>query len=370
MTSNIENTLSNIKETTMNTVLLTVIGLIIVLSIIYYIYIKTLQSRECSLVDTMFGTINGKIHSIVSTDPKCGYTLKDYYIKSAYNACSLGNYRNDFVGICVLKDIIKQGARCLDFEIFSVGGEPVVATSTSDSYYLKETYNSIPFAEVMKIITSYAFAGGTCPNSNDPLIIHLRFKTTHQNIYTKIAKIFESYNNLLLGKTYSFENHGKNLGDVKLLDLMGKIIIAVDRDNLSFLENKKFYEYVNITSNSLFMRALRAYDVQYTPDMNELIEFNKKGITLCLPDKGTNPQNPKGISIRETGTQMIAMRYQSVDNNLDESNLFFDEQGYAFVLKPDSLRYIEQTIQAPPPQTPDVSYANREIKGQYYNFQI
>ena len=29
-------------------------------------------------------------------------------------------------------------------------------------------------------------------------------------------------------------------------------------------------------SNSVFMRALRDYDVKYTPDFHELIDFNKK----------------------------------------------------------------------------------------------
>ena len=73
----------------------------------------------------------------------------------------------------------------------------------------------------------------------------------------------ESYNSILLGKKYSFENHGKNLGREKLLDFMGKVIIIVDRTNNSFLECQEFYEYVNMTSNSLFMRALHYYDIKY-----------------------------------------------------------------------------------------------------------
>ena len=30
------------------------------------------------------------------------------------------------------------------------------------------------------------------------------------------------------------------------------------------------------------MRALRNYSVKYTPDMNELIDFNKKQMTLTM----------------------------------------------------------------------------------------
>ena len=52
--------------------------------------------------------------------PNFQYTLKDYYIKSAYNACSGGDYKNDYVDLCVMKDLLKQGVRGLDFEIFSI----------------------------------------------------------------------------------------------------------------------------------------------------------------------------------------------------------------------------------------------------------
>ena len=169
---------------------------------------------------------------------------------------------------------------------------------------------------------------------------------------------------------YSYENQGRNLGEVKLLDFAGKIIIIVDRSNISFLECQEFYEYVNMTSNSIFMRALHYYDIAYGPDMNELIEYNKRCMTIGMPDKGANPDNPSGIVLRETGTQMLAMRYQLFDTNLEESDMFFDFAGYAFALKPEKLRYVPVTIDAPPPQNPEVSYATRSISSDYYQFDI
>ena len=36
--------------------------------------------------------------------------------------------------------------------------------------------NSVSFGSVMDTINNYAFAGGTCPNPTDPIIIHLRIK--------------------------------------------------------------------------------------------------------------------------------------------------------------------------------------------------
>jgi hypothetical protein len=97
------------------------------------------------------------------------------------------------------------------------------------------------------------------------------------------------------------------------------------------------------------MRALHYYDIKYTPDMNELIAFNKQNMTIGMPDKGSNPENPSSLVMREMGCQLLAMRYQKVDVNVEENDAFFEENGYAFVLKPENLRYIPVTIPAPPP---------------------
>jgi len=320
-------------------------------------------------MDSLYGELNGKIKSIYNSKV-LDYPFRDFYIKSAYNCCSGGNYKNDYVDTCVLKDLLKQGVRGLDFEIYSIDDQPVVATSTSDSYYVKETFNYVKFAEVMSIIRDYAFSTSTAPNSLDPIIIHLRIKSTHQPMYQNFAKLLESYDPLLLSKDYDFEYYGRNLGTVPLRNLLGKIVIIVEKDNTAYLECPEFYEFVNMTSNSVFMRALHYYDIAYSPDMNELIEFNKQNMTIGMPDKGNDPDNPSTVVMRETGCQLLAMRYQKIDVNVEENDIFFDEQGYAFVLKPEKLRYIPVTIPLPPQQNPELSYATRTVKSDYYKFEI
>lgn len=362
--------IQNLNDKTLTIILVVIIFSIIILVIGYYYYMSNLSSYECKSMDTLYSQLNGKIRSITSSDPDCGYLLRDYYIKSAYNCCSGGAYANDFVNTCVLKDLLKQGVRGLDFEIYSVGDNPVISTSTSDNYHLKDTYNSIGFGEAMNIIRDYAFVTATAPNANDPIIVHLRIKSNNQKMYQNFAKLLEKYDSILLGKEYSFEYQGKNLGQVPLLNFQKKVIIIVDRINNSFLECKEFYEYVNMTSNSMFMRALHYYDIQFTPDLNELTEFNKRSMTIAMPDKGSNPPNPSAVLVRETGSQLIAMRYQLFDTNLEENEIFFDLKGYAFVLKPENLRYVPITIDTPPPQNPDNSYATRVIQSDFYKFDI
>ena len=101
------NPLSELKTST-ETILIRVItgmfGLIIVLYVIYFI---TLRGRTCNFMDSIYGNLNGKIRSIDNNE-KFNYTFKDYYIKSAYNCCSGGNYKNDFVDLCIMKDLLKK----------------------------------------------------------------------------------------------------------------------------------------------------------------------------------------------------------------------------------------------------------------------
>ena len=369
-------TLTEMKDDSVLLALFIVTMTVIFITLLVHFYFSGtlfsdgLRVRNCKNMDTMFGTLNGKLNSIDINNEMYQYSLRDYYIKSAYNACSGGNYKNGYVDTCILKDLLKQGIRGLDFEIYSIDNQPVVATSTADSYCVKETFNSVKFSDVLNIIRDYAFASSTAPNPFDPIILHLRIKSSNQEMYANFAKILEGHNSMLMDKQYSFEYYGKNFGTVKLSELAGKVVIIVDRSNLAFMESEPFHEYVNMTSNSIFMRSLHYYDIINTPDMGELIGYNKLNVTIGMPDKGSDPNNPSSLTMRTYGVQMLAMRYQTVDTNLEENDLFFDEARRAFVLKPEKLRYIPETIPAPPAQDPNVSFATRTVSSDFYKFEI
>lgn len=371
-TTNMMNAIKNLNENFVTYMLFAMIILIVIIILWYYFYMRNLVNRECSAMDSLFSTLNGSIKTLNSSDPNCKYTFKDYYIKTAYNCCSPGTYKNDYVSTCALKDVLKQGVRGLDFEVFSMGDQPVVATSTVDSNYIKETYNYVPFSEVMNIITNYAFATSTAPNSKDPIIMHIRFKSSNQKMFQNFANLIKNYDRFFLGPAYSFEQNGTNFGNTPLLDLTKKntIVLIVDKSNNSFMDCKDFYEYVNMTSNSIFMRALHYYNVKNTPDLSELQEFNKQNMSISMPDVGNDPVNPSAIVCRETGCQMIAMMYQKNDTNLQENNAFFDKSGYAFCLKPERLRYIPVVVKTPTPQNPALSFQTRSVKSDYYAFNI
>jgi hypothetical protein len=362
--------ISSMNDDFISNMILGFILLIAIIMILYILYLTKLEKRECDYMNDLYSVLDGNMKSLNANDSDCSGNLSEYYIKTAYNACSGGSYKNDYVDICNLKAVFKQGVRGLDFEIFSIDNQAAVATSTQGDFYIKETYNSVDFGSVMDTIRDYAFSSSTAPNYSDPVIVHLRFMSNNQTMYTNLTNLLQSYDSILLGKDYSYENSGHNIGDEPIMNFMGKIIIIVDRTNTAFLENKDFMEYVNLTSNSMFMRAYSYNDVKNNPDIEELTEYNKRNITIVFPDDGTNPVNPNGVLCQAAGCQMIAMRYQYVDNYLLQNTSFFDNAGYAFALKPIELRYFPVTIPEPTTQDPALSYDTRTVSTDFYSFDF
>ena len=348
-----------------------IIVLLLICVPIFYIYyqINRLKKSQITKMNNKY-SISPSISSINIHNPNYKYLLRDYYIKSAYNACSAGNFKNDYVNIDALKNCIKQGYRMLDFEIYSINDTPVVATSSVDNYRTKETYNYIEFSKIINIINNYAFSSGTCPNPNDPLIIHLRIKSNNKKIYSKMSEII--YNNLekkILGPKYSYENNGKNLGKIKLSELTGKIIFSVDKTNSSF-EDTPFNEYVNIASHTHLLRLYTYNDIYNINNIDELTNYNKEFMTICIPNLSINVNNYSSTLPMKYGCQFVAMSAQGNDNYIKQYNDRFNKAGSAFILKPKNLRYIPVTI--PPPKLPSkkLSYESRNISSSYYNFKI
>ena len=69
--------------------------------------------------------------------------LLQYHMKTAYNCCAINSSKNSFVNECALKYCIDQGARCLDFEIYSVDDRPVVGVSSkTGNTNMKESFET------------------------------------------------------------------------------------------------------------------------------------------------------------------------------------------------------------------------------------
>ena len=93
--------------------------------------------------------------------------------------------------------------------------------------------------------------------------------------------------------------------------------------------------------------------------MEELKFYNKQNMTICLPNLSAKNSNYSARLAMAYGCQFIAMSFQNFDSYMEDYNTVFEEEGSAFVLRPELLRYIPVYIDKPPPADPNLSYAER-----------
>ena len=318
------------------------------------------------------------IRGIGSGDANYKYPLRDYHIKTSYNSCSTGEFQNDWVSLCALESVIQQGCRVLDFEIYQVDGRAVVATSNSTRVTEKGTYNSLSIDSVIKTIADKAVSnsmdgGKACPNPFDPLFLHFRIKSAHIEVYDDIADAINHHLGYkLLSNEHSYENKGTNLGLEPLNTLLGKVIIMVDKVESNHIRATKMEELTNMMGNSAFLHSLSYNDILYTPDMDEMIDYNKKNMTFAYPNLSHESANKiNSQTIMNYGVHMVAMCFQNQDINLEIYNKTFEQSSpSAFLIKKPDLRYIPVTAEEPKTMKPELSYGFKTYETNYYNFDL
>ena len=87
--------------------------------------------------------------------------------------------------MCALEKCVFAGARFLDFEIYSLNNEPIIAASTANNNSIKETYNYLEMGKILEYISNNAFFYESTNAADDPLILHFRFMSTNKIIYDK-----------------------------------------------------------------------------------------------------------------------------------------------------------------------------------------
>ena len=307
--------------------------------------------------------IDKNITSINPEDSQSKFKLRDYYIKSAYNAFNPDKFKNSNVSMDALLYVIARGCRFIDFEVFSVENQPVIASSSVNSFNYKETFNHIPVSDAFEVLGSYVFSGSKCPNPGDPFIIHMRMMSRNVTMYDNLAKIISQSKTVarnLLGPKYGREYQSKDLGNEDLLGFKGKIILMVDGTNQVY-RNTKLFELINMSSNSLFLSKYTYFGVKNVADPQAFKDANKKNMCLVIPDKGGRPINDGHNGPYTWGCQIAAMCFQEEarDEKLKAYEDKFSSVGYAFILKPEDLRYVPITIAPPAPPNPKASMEAR-----------
>ena len=211
--------------------------MVIALGWIYWNYTNSeiyVSKSECKRIDELYEPTNIKPLG-TQANTAC---LREYNIKTAYNCCALTNYSNAYVNLCALESCLNQGYRALHFEIFLIGGLAHVACSSSDSIYMKTTFNSIPVSSVLKKINFIAFSSTLCPSNNnsgwsDPLILIFKIKSNDSLTLNNLASAIQTNlgERLLPGNNLECPTNSLwsgNIGQLKMNDIKGKALIVID----------------------------------------------------------------------------------------------------------------------------------------------
>ena len=360
--------------------------IVILLWVITYITAKlNLDGVNCAAISKS----NPKLTQITPLSNKLtspdymGKNIRDFYIKTAYNCCASGNFKSDYVSMCALYNVIAQGCRCLDFEIYCLNDTPVVAVSSIDQIGVKQSYNFLNAADVLEAVNNYAFNGNVlpsildgeklqrfCPNPTDPMFLHFRLKTNNVGVINHLASIIaKKFESKLLPIQFMREANGKNMTKTPIKDLVdnvnGKVVIMVEKNSNTggmpiLYQSANMWELTNITTNSVYIHEKRFTDIKNTNSPKEVVDFNRQNMTIVLPDLNENNTNYIYVVPRMLGCQFIAMNFQNTDQNLISYNKFFDNSKCAFVPRPAELLYVPVFIPEPKKLDDALLYSNKK----------
>ena len=334
-----------------------IIGILILVALIIWCTDKmTLNTRNCTNMNNLTKALKPTAISnfVPSSADNIGAAsaeiepfrrLGDYFIKTAYNCCCAGNYKNDFVNICALNNCILQGARGLDFEIYSIDGKPCIAASSVSDDSIKETYNSVPFAEALNEISNYAFSGNI--NKGDPIFLNLRIMSKNKGIYDKMANDLERIlGSRLLKSCNSYNNRDSNIADIpigSLIENLGedgnpaRVVVFADfqYEDEAFIKTTKLWEYVNAAANdkNTPYYTLSRFNNMKSEHPDDMIKYNNSNMSMCIPDLAEKAKNYNYVVALGVGCQFIAMEFQKEDPNMQAYTDFFNSHKSAIVRK-------------------------------------
>ena len=278
--------------------------------------------------------------------------LCNYFIKASYNSCASGDYANDFVSLEALRNVIKHGCRYLDFEVYNINDDPIVAVSNTKTFNFKGTFNSIPMVDVLNEIKNSAFSM-TAPNPQDPLFLQFRIKSNHAIICSKIANLLQlNFTNKLMSPQYSYQNQGRNIGAVPMSAFMGKVAIAVETNN-PLVKSSPLMEFVNLSPSDAMHRVYTFPELAYNAP-SDVLTNSSSFMTSVVPDGSSKDNFDSGQGFNK-GVQIILMQFQNDDQNLKLYIARFE--GRAFLLKPDELQENPMVITPQAPMDPSLSFS-------------
>ena len=324
----------------------------------------SLKNRSCNKLRTYWPTLTNTTYFLDATNlnttninasnvkQNSGFDtsnnkLINYHVKSAYNCCCGDGYKNNFVALCALEKCIAIGCRFLDFEIYSYNNQPIVAASTANSNYIKETYNSLLLEEVLTTIKDKAFTLTATNCANDPLILNFRVMSTNVTMLKTMGDLIEKYLNNSDGAFALEMRKEQSLLFTQMTEFYKKVIIICEFNPLPSIvdtnsELSSLRNNINLKAKGLNCNTFRYNQIASKKGSESFIDSTKTKYTIVLPNLDNSIINFDPALSFDTGCQAICMKHQNIDNNLLGYNaLYKAKQNYSWFKKSFGLLNID-----------------------------
>jgi hypothetical protein len=298
---------------------------IILILILYYISTQIKKKNKCPPIlngcTTTVGVYDGD--SPIAYQP-----LNMLYVKTAYNCCCRGNFRNHYVDLvngdaddyCALRNCALNGVRALDFTIFSINNKPVISASTTSENTYKELYNHVDFNSTMQKVKQYFLTDSNTSMISDPLFLILRIQSAIPDIYNSIAfSLVQTFgqgnssgNMLMTQKINSYTKLKSPTDSIQNF----KVIVFVETDYSSVFNKSELYKLVAYTFNA--DRNTIPYIYRYSDNKTT---YSKDIINITYPDlQVVSSSNFDPTNSFTNGITFIGMNFQKQDANLRKYN--------------------------------------------------
>ena len=297
---------------------------IIIILILYYIHSEINRSKNCPALPSRPITTLG-----VFTDNELKkHPLNQVYIKTAYNCCCKGNFRNDYVDVvindpnidyCALRNCALNGARALDFTVYSLKGKPIISASTTDDISYKEQYNYLDFNLTMQQVSRYFLSDSNTSFIKDPLFLIFRIQSDKKELYNSIANCL----------TQTFGAGSSLTNKIYANPITGNTLIsAFNTHNVVIMVqpyNKTLYEESQLSLITSYMFNPDGATIPFINHSNDnIVTTYGERLLVVFPDIGVSSSanfNPTNSFIN--GVTFIGMNFQSNDRNLIKYNKQF-----------------------------------------------
>ena len=328
------------------------------------------------------------------------YGLRDFFYASSYKSYLPCGYTNDVVSYNAIKNVILNGARVINLDLFNSGisqyleNSKVIVGNVVDGKLTffkdsKEDEQYLDFENCLKIVNDLAWT-----KVNTPFFIYLNMEfLPDQNFENKTFNIIRKVlAHRFLDKYYGFQR--VNLGNIPVGKAMDKVILMTNRKPLDPMFNEIINGVMAPVDSNVILHTITNNSLQYggiktvAVSKQILTDQTMYNLVAVIKKNDINPENFMIMKIDtknydtaynfEIGISMTFMNWQNYEEPKKETTppskkeapkndfmydylLRFKDGG--MILKPKELIYIPK----PPPQVtkpnPKVDYKQVSYTG-------